>query len=87
VVDGGPADDAGLQGSDGQRQFQGQQIETGGDVIVAVDGTRLQSESDLAELISRQRPGQTVTIEILRDGEHREIQVELEPRPERVQQP
>jgi S1-C subfamily serine protease len=87
VVEGGPADDAGLRGSDGQRQFQGQQIETGGDVIVAVDGTRLQSESDLAELVSRQRPGQTVTIEILRDGEHREIQVELEPRPERVAQP
>lgn len=87
VVEGGPADDAGLQGSDGQREFQGQQIETGGDVIVSVDGTRLQSESDLAELISRQRPGQTVTIEIVRGGEHREIQVELETRPARVAQP
>jgi S1-C subfamily serine protease len=53
-------------------------------VIVAVDGTDLRSESDLAELISRQRPGQTVTIEVVRDGEHREIEVELEARPERV---
>jgi len=84
VVNGGPADDAGLRGSDGQQTFQGIPIETGGDVIVSVDGTDLQSESDLAELISRQRPGQTVTIEILRDGEHREVEVELEARPERV---
>jgi len=84
VVDGGPADDAGIRASDDTRTFQGARIEVGGDVIVAVDGTRLLAESDLAELISRQRPGQTVTLEIIRDGEHREIEVELEARPERV---
>jgi S1-C subfamily serine protease len=84
VVDGGPASEAGLRGSDGQRTFQGLPIETGGDVIVSVDGTDLKTDSDLAELISRQRPGQTVTIEIFRDGEHSEIQVELKPRPEGI---
>jgi S1-C subfamily serine protease len=87
VVEGGPADDAGLKGSSGQKTFQGAQIDTGGDVIVAVDGQDLQHESDLAELISRQRPGQTVTLEILRDGDREEIEVELEPRPERVARP
>ena len=56
-------------------------------MIVAVDGTALEHESDLAELISRQRPGETVTLEILRDGDRQEIEVELEPRPERVAQP
>jgi S1-C subfamily serine protease len=86
VVDGGPADDAGLQGSDGQRNFQGAQVDTGGDVIVSVDGHRLERESDLAELISRRRPGETVTVEVLRDGDAREVQVELEPRPEQVAQ-
>ena len=87
VVDGGPADDAGLQGSDDQRTFQGAPVETGGDVIVAVDGQELEAESDLAELVSRQRPGQTVTLVILRDGERQEIEVELEPRPESVPSP
>ena len=86
VVPDGPADDAGLEEADDQETFQGAPIRTGGDVIVAVDGHRLQSESDLAELISRQRPGQTVTLEILRDGDTEEIEVELEPRPERVNQ-
>jgi S1-C subfamily serine protease len=86
VVPDGPADDAGLQASDDEETFQGAPIKTGGDVIVAVDGQQLESESDLAELISRQRPGQTVTLEILRDGDRQEIDVELEPRPERVNQ-
>jgi S1-C subfamily serine protease len=87
VVEGGPADDAGLEGSSDRRDFQGTQIETGGDVIVAVDGTRLEAESDLAELISRQQPGQTVVLEILRDGDTEEIEVELEARPESVPTP
>jgi S1-C subfamily serine protease len=86
VVEGGPADDAGLEGADDQISFQGAQIETGGDVIVAVDGQELEAESDLAELVSRQRPGKTVTLEILRDGETREVEVELEPRPESIPQ-
>jgi S1-C subfamily serine protease len=84
VVPNGPADEAGLKGSDGEQEFQGAQISTGGDVIVAVDGKRLEHESDLAELISRQRPGDTVTLEILREGRAEEIQVELAERPERV---
>ncbi|HEX2360412.1 MAG TPA: trypsin-like peptidase domain-containing protein [Solirubrobacterales bacterium] len=86
VVADGPADRAGLRGADGEQTFQGLPVETGGDVIVAVDGTELKSESDLAELISRQRPGQTVTLVILRDGDRKQVEVELDPRPERVAQ-
>jgi S1-C subfamily serine protease len=84
VVPDGPADDAGIEEANGQQTFQGARIRTGGDVIIAVNGQRLKAESDLAELISRQRPGETVTLLVLRDGDEREIEVELEPRPERV---
>ena len=38
VVDGGPADDAGLQGGNDTIRFQGQEVRTGGDVITAVNG-------------------------------------------------
>ena len=86
VVQGGPADEAGLEGGDDQRTFQGAQIDAGGDVIVAVDGQRLEHDSDLAELVSRRRPGETVTLEVIRDGETEEVEVELGPRPERVAQ-
>ncbi len=82
VVSGGPADDAGLQGSDDQITFQGSPVDTGGDVILAVDGQHLVAESDLAQLISQRRPGETVTLEILRDGEHQQVDVTLEQRPE-----
>ena len=82
VVEGGPADEAGLRGSDGETTFQGTPVQTGGDVIIAVDGDPLIGESDLAELISRKRPGETVTLEILRDGDREQIEVELERRPE-----
>jgi S1-C subfamily serine protease len=82
VVDGGPADDAGLEGSDDQITFQGSQVDVGGDVILSVDGQRIVAESDLAELVSQRRPGTTVTLEIVRNEERREVDVELEPRPE-----
>jgi S1-C subfamily serine protease len=87
VVGGGPADKAGLRGSDDEISFQGATVKTGGDVIVAVDGHKLEQESDLAELISKQKPGQTVTLEIVRDGEHRDVQVRLDPRPNAVANP
>jgi len=86
VVQGGPADEAGLEGGDDQRTFQGAQIDAGGDVIVAVDDQRLELDSDLAELVSRRRPGDSVTLEIIRDGETEEIEVTLGPRPDRVAQ-
>ncbi|MBM3667672.1 MAG: PDZ domain-containing protein [Actinobacteria bacterium] len=87
VVEGGPADDAGLEGSSDQITFQGTPIETGGDVIVAVDGRRLEAESDLAELISRRLPGTVVVIEIIRDGDSQELEVELKTRPDRIPSP
>ncbi|MGH2955678.1 MAG: S1C family serine protease [Solirubrobacterales bacterium] len=87
VVPGGPADEAGLEGSSDQQSFQGAQIETGGDVIVAVDGHKLVDPSDLAELVARRRPGEAVMLEVLRGDERDEVEVTLKPRPERVNSP
>jgi S1-C subfamily serine protease len=86
VVPDGPADDAGLKGADGRTMFQGAEVRTGGDVIVAVSGRELQDESDLAELISRSRPGEEVTLVVLREGDRHQVDVTLAPRPERVDQ-
>ncbi len=84
VVEGGPADKAGLRGGDGSEDFQGFPVEIGGDLIVSVDGEELEHESDLAELISRQRPDTTVTVSYIRDGNRRQTDVKLEARPERI---
>ena len=84
VYAGGPADDAGLQGSDQEIRFQGQRIDAGGDVIVAVNGHRIVAENDLPELISRLSPGDTATLQIIRDGDTRNVDVKLGERPDSV---
>ena len=77
VTNGGPADDAGIQGGDTTIDFQGQEIEAGGDVIVAVNGEAIVGEADLPRLISRLDPGDEATLEVLRDGEREEITITL----------
>jgi S1-C subfamily serine protease len=86
VVNGGPADKAGLRGSSGETQFQLQHVKTGGDVIVAVDGEAVTSSTNLADLIASKKPGDTVTLDILRDGQPQKVDVTLEARPSDVQQ-
>ena len=58
MIADGPADEAGLRGAGDEKiDFQGRQIEVGGDVIVAVDGEELVGESDLSRLIPSTGPG------------------------------
>jgi S1-C subfamily serine protease len=86
VVDGSPAEDAGLTAGDRKIEFQGQrQIAADGDVIVAVNGRELTRTIDLADLVSRLAPGTKVRLAILRDGRRRTIAVELGRRPPRLQ--
>jgi S1-C subfamily serine protease len=81
VVPDGPADQAGLQGSDQKIRFQGQQVDAGGDVITAIDGQKIVGESDLPELIARHDPGDTVKVQIIRDGKTQTVDVTLGERP------
>jgi S1-C subfamily serine protease len=81
VVPDGPADKAGLRGSDQKIRFQGQQVDIGGDVITSVDGQKVVKETDLPELIARHDPGDTVDVGIIRDGEQQTVQVTLGERP------
>jgi S1-C subfamily serine protease len=81
VVAGGPADQAGLQGGDHTIRFQATPVRVGGDVILAVDGKKVVGPSDLSNFISQYRPGDRVMLQILRDGERKEVEVTLGTRP------
>ena len=82
VVDGSPAEDAGLEACNEDIAFQGQDgIAVGGDLIVAVDGKQLTREHDLADEIAGREAGEKVELTILRDGERRALEVELGRRP------
>ena len=70
VVDDSPAADAGIQAGDDEITFQGQdQIATGGDVIVGVNGKEFTREHDLADEISDHSAGDHVRLSVIRDGQ------------------
>lgn len=48
-----------------------------GDVITAIDGTKIQLESDLARTISRHAPGDRITVTIDRSGSAKTVTVAL----------
>jgi S1-C subfamily serine protease len=82
VVPGGPAEKAGLQGGDKKLRFQAGEYSTGGDVILQVDGHDVVTPNDLARLIASKKPGETVTLTILRDGDKKQVEVTLGKRPD-----
>jgi S1-C subfamily serine protease len=86
VVSDSPADKAGLKGATGETTFQLQHVKTGGDVVIAVDGKPVFQNNDLSELIALHKPGDTVKLDILRDGQHATVDVTLGSRPADVNQ-
>jgi S1-C subfamily serine protease len=81
IVSGGPADKAGLRGGGGKIVFQAQPYRTGGDVVLSVEGHKIVTSNDLAQIISAYQPGDTVSLKILRDGREEEVEVTLGKRP------
>jgi S1-C subfamily serine protease len=80
----GPAKRAGLQGGDTQVSIGGQDIVLGGDVIVEIDGKRVESMNDVIELVDSKKPGDKVSLKVLRGSRSRTIEVELGNRPASV---
>lgn len=83
VVPDGPADKAGLQGSDSETSVEGVSMGVGGDVIVAINNEAVQDMDDLIAYLSANTiVDQEVTLLVIRDGSEVEIDVTLEARPE-----
>jgi S1-C subfamily serine protease len=87
VTQDSPADEAGLQGSDRTIVVDGVETRTGGDVITSVEGERVDGMDDLITyLVRRTRPGQEVTLEVVRDGATTPVEVTLGERPKDLNQ-
>jgi S1-C subfamily serine protease len=84
LVPNGPADDAGLRAGGREIRFQDSRITIGGDVILAIDGREVVDSADLANYISSHRPGDEVTVEVLREDERDRVEVTLGTRPATV---
>ena len=79
VVPGGPSDSAGLKGDSANT---GSNLRGDGDLIVAVDGRQVKVFSQLMSyLVNSTRPGQVITVSILRAGQPLDLQITLGTRP------
>jgi putative serine protease PepD len=76
-----PAEEAGLRASTGSRLVDGQELPTGGDVVVEFAGEEVTSAAELQSAVDARRPGEEVSVTVLRDGERRTIDVTLGVRP------
>ena len=85
VVPGGPADKAGLRGADGTIQFQAAEYETGGDVIVEVEGHKIVQPDALIRVVGEKEPGEKLELTILRDNKRKTVDVTLGKRPDLVE--
>ena len=86
VTPGGPAAKAGIRGGDVPAQLNGNSIELGGDIIVAVGGKTITSSDQLASTIGAMKPGSKVTLTILRGGSRKQVEVTLGNRPQQAPQ-
>lgn len=82
ITAGSPADDAGLIGSSVQAEVDGREVRVGGDVITGVDGQSINDFEGLVAFLARYAMvGQTINLDVLRDGAELEIQLTLAARP------
>jgi S1-C subfamily serine protease len=83
VQSGSPAQTAGVRGGDVTVDLSNgvSQIYLGGDVIVSLDGQRIPSADDLESAVVAHKPGDVVTLGVIRDGKRQDIKVTLGKRP------
>jgi 2-alkenal reductase len=78
VVAGGPADAAGLRGGTQQTVILGSQIRIGGDIIIAINGTRIAGMDDFSTYLEEHTlPNQTINITIVRNNQKMTLPVVL----------
>jgi S1-C subfamily serine protease len=96
VTPGSPADKAGVRGGDPQNAIGGAGSNgggngggggggggtlLGGDVITSIDGKSVKSMDDVISEVNAKRPGDSVTLGLLRDRQTKNVTVKLEQRP------
>jgi S1-C subfamily serine protease len=77
AVPGGSADHAGLRGGTERAYLGNTPIMIGGDLIVAIDGEKVESQQILAQIMNKHRAGDTVKVTIFRGKKQLEVPVVL----------
>ena len=83
VVDGSPADKAGLKGMTATQVIDGKEYPADGDIIISVDDKEVRKISDILIHLQREKSvGDTMVLGVVRDGEFMHISLELVERPD-----
>jgi S1-C subfamily serine protease len=89
VEAGTPAAKAGIKAGNLEAQTPGGKVAVGGDIIVKADAKTITSAEDLSTFISTKKPGDTISIEVIRANgsggyDHKTLKVTLTGRPNSV---
>ncbi len=84
VIDGGNADSAGIQGGTTRVRYGRSYIYLGGDIIIQIDDTAVESLADFFSALEATKPGDTVELVYLRNGRERRTTIELSERPDNM---
>ncbi len=92
VQKGTAAEKAGIKGGTVTTNTENGQVEVGGDIIVSIDGHKINGSEELAAVISAHKPGQTVKIGLKRPNgsgsyENKTVTATLGERPNSVPNP
>ena len=78
VVAGSPGAKAGIRGGSSTKVFNGNDVAVGGDAIVAINGTPVQTSEDVVRIITEQLvPGETATFTLVNGKTRRSVRVTL----------
>ncbi len=83
VIKEGPSARAGLRGGKREVLVEGfiEPISSGGDIIIAINGTEIRGMDELITYLESTVVGQEVELTIIRDGDEKHLTVKLEERP------
>ena len=83
VIDGQPADDAGLQGVSKTVEIDGEEYPIDGDIIISVDGKEVRKINDILVHLQREKSvGDEMILGVMRDGDLLHLTLTLGERPD-----
>jgi putative serine protease PepD len=81
VARGGPADKAGLKGGNRRVQVGNTIVIVGGDIVLKADQRDVKTNDELIRYIREKKPGDTILLNVFRNGKFEDVRVTLGERP------
>jgi len=81
VVEGGPAEEAGIEGGDTEATIEGSRVTLGGDIITELDGRTVSGIEQLVDVVNGKKPGDELEVTLRRGDAERAVTLTLGDRP------